>query len=129
MKTRGMNSFFRLLLVLSVLLILSGCLTLYCCRERYVTVAKDGKGATIGYRFKNFGTNDINGYTIYVAVTCKDIGTGSETVIYDRQSFDIIVKAGDDYKGMYLFSLNEEQKGYLTVKDAKITETSLTIYR
>jgi hypothetical protein len=68
MKTRGMNSFFRLLLVLSVLLILSGCLTLYCCRERYVTVAKDGKGATIGYRFKNFGTNDINGYTIYVAV-------------------------------------------------------------
>lgn len=129
MKMRTVKSFIGLFLAVSILLTLSGCLTLYSCKLKGFEMSEDGKAVYVHYRFKNFGSNAISGYTIYTVVYCQEKTREYGYTIFDRQSFTIPVEPGDDYQRSYYITFKEEDQGRYTVSDVEITETSLTIYK
>ncbi|HAH96805.1 MAG TPA: hypothetical protein DCL69_07885 [Firmicutes bacterium] len=129
MKTRMVQSCIGLLLVVSIMLVLSGCLTLYTCKLEGFSVSDDGNTITVNYRFKNSGKNTINGYTVFALVKCKDKKTDANYTFNDRHSFENTIAPGGEVTSSYFIAFKEEDRGPYTVTDVEITETSLTIYK
>jgi len=129
MKTWMMKSCIVLILAVSIILMLSGCLTLYSCKLKGFNVSADGNTITVNYRFKNFGKTAINGYTIFALIKCKHKETKANYTFNDRRSFEFVVAPGSDVNSSYFIDFKEADRGRYTVTDVEITQTSLTIYK